>query len=384
MTDAAIVHSVDIEGPATHVFLAGIADYPHLLGGTGETTQWSFQLGQLTSTSASARALADWFIAHFDCAHKPLKTVSLLLSEPGADPSRYTNPTTGEIKAVPRGTRVDVRNALKYALDQVESAEDQFIFYFGGHGVTGGVNDFYLLRDHGCDPAGPLENMINCSEFLSAMRYQRPTYQLLLFDGCRDVSEVASANENGGSGMVTSTPAMRLGLGPVTQCSIHSAQRDAKAYGKSGQPSVSAQAFLRAISGAGGKRSKAGWSVTSARLCEAMNDFQTLGFGPHAGLVQKLSTTAFQDFPVRGLKTIPKAPVFMRRLDGVSLAGASVKCRVAGEVVHEAASIAEAYWEGLLDIGPHEFEVVMGNGQACQKVEDTVILTHLPIDLEPA
>jgi len=113
-----------------------------------------------------------------------------------------------------------------------------------------------------------------------------------------------------------------------------------------------------------------------------MSDFQTLGFGPNAGIVQKPDPAAYTDFPVRRLPGPPRVPVFMRRSDGGSLEGAAVTCKTNGAVVHTEPSVKERYWEGALDIGRHEFEVVLGDGGQCQPVTDAVTPTHLPIDLE--
>ncbi|MDI5925230.1 caspase family protein [Rhizobium leguminosarum] len=383
MVDVSLVHDRAVNGPATRVFLVGISDYPYLKGGSAALAGWNFDLGQLSSPSASARRLADWFISEFDCPNRPLATVSLLLSEPGQTSAQFTNPTTKVTYSVPRGTRIETRDALISALSKVGCDDDQFILYFAGHGLSGGVNDFYLMRDFGADPNDPLEGMINYARLMSGMKSQLPSQQFFIFDGCRDVAERVEANDTGGTGLITADPKLRFGVArQILQCSLHSAEKDALAYGKKGQPSVCAQAFERALRGAAGKRSTNGWNITSGRICEAMGDFQTLGFGPNSGIVQKPDPAAYKDFSVRGLAGPPRVPVFMRRRDGGSLEGAAVTCRTNGAVVCSEPSVKERYWEGALGIGEHDFEVVLASGGHCQPVRDAVSPTHLPIDLE--
>lgn len=378
----AFVHQVAAEGPGTHVFLVGIADYPHLKQGSGALAKWHFELGQLSSTVASVRDLADWFITHFQCQARPLKSVSLLLSEPGAAPATYTNPATGQIYAVPRGTQIETRDGLIAALAQVQNPDDQFIFYFAGHGLAGGINDFYLLRDFGVDHNGPLDAMINYADFMAGMRSQLPSQQLMIFDGCRDVNEKVEANQTGGTGLVTADPGIRLALPAVQQCGLLSTERDALSYGRRGAPSVCAQAFRRALGGAAGKRSTAGWNITSGRICEAMADFQTLGFGPNSAIVQKPDPAAYRDFPIRRLAGPPRIPIFMRRSDGGSLKGAAVTCTANGAIVHQEPAVKDRYWEHALEIGPHQFDVTLHGGAQCPPVFDAVSPTHLPIDVE--
>ncbi|TCA23604.1 hypothetical protein E0H70_28115 [Rhizobium leguminosarum bv. viciae] len=384
MTDRSLVHEALVNGPSTHVFLMGIACYPHLADGGSRQAhdRWSFGLGQLSSTSASARRLATWFIAEFDCPNRPLGSVALLLSERKGGRSEFVNPRTGITHSVSKGTLSDTRKALLAALRRARHPDDQFIFYFGGHGVSGGVNDFYLLRDFGADRDAPLQNMINYADFMAGMKTQIPGRQFFVFDACRAQDERATANSNGGSGLVLADPALRLDLAQVEQCSLHSTERDGLAYGRKDHPSVCAQAFERAMRGAAGKRSVAGWNITSGRVCEAMSDFQTLGFGPNAGIVQRPDTGAYRDFPLRRLRSAPLVPVFMRRSDGQSLEGAQITCRANGAVVHRERSVAGRYWEGALGIGQHDFNVVLADGSRCHPVSDAVSPTHLPIDVE--
>lgn len=382
MTLSAIVHEAAVGGPATHAFLVGIGHYPHLAGGGGLRANLDFGLGQLDSTTASARRLADWFITEFDCPERPLSTVSLILSEPGAGPATYTHPETNASIPVPRGTKVETRDALFAALAKVAGPDDQLIFYLAAHGLAGGANNFYLLRDYGADPNGPFDGMINYSRLMAMMRAQLPTRQFLVFDACRDVQQIVAANQDGGDGLLFADPKIRLDLGPVQQCAIQSTELDGSAYGKHNSPSVCAQAFERAIGGAAGKRSIDGWNITTARMWEAMRDFQTLGFGPHAGLVQTPDATAFHDFPIRRLPRKPLVPVFMKRRDGGSLQGAAVTCSANDIVVLSEPSVKDRYWEGALDIGEHRFDVVLGDGTACAPVVDAVSPTHLPIDLD--
>lgn len=89
-----LVHAATVAGPATHVLVIGVGDYPHLNGGTGTLTELHGGMGQLTSCPESARAFATWVISDLN-APAPLASVSLLLSE-RTGPSRFTHPRTGQ------------------------------------------------------------------------------------------------------------------------------------------------------------------------------------------------------------------------------------------------------------------------------------------------
>lgn len=381
-TISAFVHEVDTTGPATHVILVGLSDYPHLRGGSGALARWHFSLGQLSSPSASARALADWYIEEFDNPARPLASLSLLLSEPGDQGAVYDNGATGISHTVPRGNTKDLRSAVLRVLER-SGPDDQLLFYFAGHGISAGLNDFYLLRDFGDEHDAPLDHMVNYSEFMEAMSTQIPSTQFYVFDACRDVDPRVDANTTGGTGLVTSDPETRLELGSVDLCSIMSTEKDARAYGPRGQPSVCAQAYLRAIAGAAGKKMGADWKITTLKMFEALKDFQTLGRGGHAGLKQVTDTDRFKDFPIRDLPGPPKVPVFLRRKDGASLKGSTLHYGSLGTERSErrALQLTEPQWEGLLDIGLYEFKVEVGPSRFLPAVSEMVFPTHLPLEV---
>jgi hypothetical protein len=358
VTHASLVH----QGPAaprqTHVMLIGVGAYEHLPDGGGDPAEEDFGLGQLTSPPASARALADWFIEHFECPDRPLGTVRLLLSE--RNPATYINPRTGETHAIPFPTLAETKLAVTEWSEGQVSDDDQLIFYFCGHGLSGGVDELYPLRDfgrNGPEDDGPLARAINLNRFATSLATVRASNQLLILDTCREQEEFIEANNNDGARLIAARPTRRLGIAErMSQCVIHSTEPDSQARGRRGEASLCAQALMRALAGAAASRTGTTYHVRSILIPNAISDLQ--GRTVEEGYArQRSDTTRAANISVRRFIGKPDVPVFIRRQDGGSLAGSTVEhCPVgSGPPVRHLARTDE--WEGALPIGQHRFVV---------------------------
>jgi len=187
MSAQSLIHEGKAAPRQTHVLLIGIGTYENLIGGPGPLAPDHFGLGQLTSPPASARLLADWFITNFDCPDRPLGTLRMLLSE--ASSAKFQHPGTGAQHSVPEANLVNTRAAVADWIDAAANPDDQIIFYLCGHGLSGGLNEIYPLRDFGCDdPAddGPLARAINLNKFAVGLETVTASNQLLILDTCRE------------------------------------------------------------------------------------------------------------------------------------------------------------------------------------------------------
>lgn len=387
MAKPGLVHHVPRSGtgPVTHAIIIGVSDYPHLQGGSGALAERTFGLGQLTSPAVSARELATWFIKSFTCLDRPLSSVWLLTSEPGAAAATFLNPASNVLVDLPRATLAETRNAVRDCLALCTNPDDRLIFYFCGHGLSGGMQNFYCLRDFGSDDEDPLGHAINYQNFAGMLEAQKPSNQLLLFDACRDQDAIATANQAGGSALGFADPNLRMGIvEPMRQCAIFSTGKDSKSYGKPNQPSLCASALLRGIRGAAARNKGHGWEVTSSRLLEAVTDFQALAFAPTADSAQKGDVGRFADISIRRLPGAPKIPVFIRRADGLSLKDASIKGfeTLTGTEIITVGKLPDDQWEGECPIGAYRFEVSPTGAGAPIEIEDMVAPTHLPINVE--
>ena len=221
MPDAGLVHQVNVNGPGTHLIAIGIGCYHHLPGGLGTTTKHHLGLGQLSSPPISARAVASWFIEKFDCTERPLASVSLVVSE--KTPQPFENPVTGQkFETLPTGTIEEVKTALRQWITRAETnSRNSIILYFCGHGLSAGVQNYYLMRDYGEDNEDPLFGAINFRNLLSGLSTKKPSYQLLLFDACRLPNPMIELNRDGGQSIFVADPAGRLGAAEtLQQCPI--------------------------------------------------------------------------------------------------------------------------------------------------------------------
>lgn len=338
--------------------LIGIGAYPHLLNGQSARATDTFGLGQLTSPPVSARALADWFIAHFDCPDRPLGSLRLLLSE--KVPTRYVHPQSGVAYTVPAADLGNTREAMKAWSEGEVSSDDQLILYVCGHGLAGGQNEIYPLRDFGLDdPAddGPLARSLNLNKLAGGLATARASNQLLIFDTCREKDELVEANQDGGSGFVVARPGRRLTISQkMAQCVIHSTELDNKAGGPSGAPSICAQALMRVFAGAGASQSGGAWYLKSTVICNAMSELQER-LVPSGYTSQQGDQSRFANIAVRRFVTSPMVPVFIRRQNGAEFAGRTVDyCPLdGGTTVSELAHGKQ--WEGAVPVGTHRFRV---------------------------
>ncbi len=375
--DKALVFTKRSRGPSTHVLLIGVGDYPHLERGSARRAKETLGLGQLSSPPASARHLADWFISSFDCADKPLASVGLLLSEPGARPSRYKVPS-GEAITVPRATLAEAQDAAEEWIKRAGDPADRLIFYFCGHGYAAGMQNFYLLRDFGASDARPMEAAINYERLVTGMGSRKPDEQLLILDACRDDVELAARNPTGGASLLDVLPNERAGQSArARQCAIFSTELDGQARGRPNTPSLCASAVVKGFMGAAVKEARGGWYVTTPRLLEAINDFQTRALG-ESGAEQRGDSALFADINVRRFRAEPKVPVFVSRDDGQELKKATITCSGIDGKITLAKDVSGLEYEGELTAGRYDFRLQL-KGADFGEARATVFPTHADV-----
>jgi len=315
VSDPALVYLRDPGNkPGTHVVAIGIGTYDHLKDGSGPQTRHHLDMEQLTSPPASARAVATWFIDHFDCDEAPLASVSLVLSEP--QPAVFQ--ADGKQRTVPRGTYAEVQAALDAWIERASvDTKSRVIFYFCGHGLAAGTENLYLLRDYGSDKNDPMTGALNYTRFKLGLGSRKPSTQFLLFDACRSSPAFAKWNGDGGQRVFAVDNELRLGVAePMLQCPLFSTELDSKARGRPNEPTFCATAFIQAMNGASAQRENGQWYVTTHRMEDALTMMQNralakLGVG---GIIKQDATSnGFSKFRLRKFKNQkePEIPVFL-------------------------------------------------------------------------
>src|SRR2546422_11678453 len=132
-------------GVGTHALVIGVSDYPALAGGSGPLFPQHGGMGQLTSASHSAISFADWLTIDYRYSAAPLRSLELLISEPGA--VQYA---AGQTLTVERATFANLQQRiLDWSQRANSSDQNRAIFYFCGHGISAGLQCTLLLEDFG-------------------------------------------------------------------------------------------------------------------------------------------------------------------------------------------------------------------------------------------
>lgn len=181
------------ESAATHVLLVGCGAYPKMAAAGYPNQQ------PLTCSALSVTAMANWFLGGPDgCApgpgapsdqafynpSAPLGSVEILAS-PMAE---YESPT-GRKTPIDRPSRANIRDAYLRWLSRLgTNANSHGVFYFCGHGVGDGVDQFLVADDFGEDPDDKWSAAFHVSNTCQASIRKTPASLLFLIDACMEFS----------------------------------------------------------------------------------------------------------------------------------------------------------------------------------------------------
>ena len=352
----------------THVLVIGIGTYPHLIGGDTPCANPD-GMGQLTSPPVSARAVAEWFIEEFrDPRAGPgdagsVGTVALLISE--QSPSEFTNPATGETRAVEPADTEHVLAAIKaWKARGNSSAENRMVFYFCGHGTSEGDDLALLMSDFGSDGENVLNGAIDLRMLSGGMKRCQAVEQVYVIDACRSNSDRLIGESNGFAGQVPVLPGRRSReLPPRLDVSYFATLSGEKAFGRPGRMSLFTDALLRALRGAASDDAEGDWTVHTTDLHDAVACFmREKSFAGEVAGVQVPVVANLPRFELHRLKGDPVVPVYVGCEDPADNAVAHLVC-IQDESVHHQRGAADAdpehpelEWLVALRLGRYEFE----------------------------
>ncbi|OZY86065.1 hypothetical protein CBP51_03265 [Cellvibrio mixtus] len=179
---------------ATHVLIIGCGEYPNL------TMQEFGGLKSLTAPSISAKAIADWFLSGEDAmpigkglqSHEafcnpaaPLGTLTIFMSPKNS----YETPW-GAVISTARPTIANIRIAYLEWLNRLaENNENRGVFYFCGHGVSNGINQYLLADDFGDDPSDLFASAFHVSNTIHASIRKTSASLFFFIDACMEFNE---------------------------------------------------------------------------------------------------------------------------------------------------------------------------------------------------
>ena len=288
--------------PAAHVLIIGIGAYK------------SPKFKQtLTSTTISARAVADWFIdqgkAGFKNPSAPLGSVALLLSEPqtadGSDHAIYAGGT------VPRATFSEAYTAVRDWVRRINTHKDNFAFlYVASHGESYLGRTAILLEDYGLDDLNATSGMSEVEQFVTALENAIPIHQLLLFDCCRTPTDIhLPRREQLGNKLISLTRRDDDHGQTRKQCFVLATAIDKAALGQAGNVTLFADALLQALDGVASDTTQPNWPVRPANLIDKINELLELYRLPGEAQIAPGTTNGTFNVSVPGEQ--PHVPMYL-------------------------------------------------------------------------
>ncbi len=251
---------------ATHVLIAGVSSY--------QSPRFT---RPLETATISARALADFFLGpcspQFDNPHCALGSVAMLLSEkPGGVLSQYCG---GD---VPRADFATLKTAVRAWLDRINSNKDNIaVLYIAGHGHLFINRTAFMLEDYGLDTHDVTAGMAEVEQFITALQFAKPVYQLLLFDCCRNPTPASLPDfQDFGSKLISLTKSPEDHGEPRKQWVICSCSPGERASGLAKGPTLFNMALLDALGGVAADPSENGWPVRPGALVEKIDKLISL------------------------------------------------------------------------------------------------------------
>lgn len=247
--------------PTTHALIIGVGEYRKL------------GLGRLTSTTISARAVADWFTGDSPGFHNPdcpLGSLAILLSEPAAGGDDRASYAGGP---VPRATFDQAKSAVRAWLERINSSKDNLAFlYVASHGESFLNRTTFLLEDFGSDRFDVTAGACEIEQFIASLENAQPVSQLLLFDCCRSPTDLALPwNGDFGSRLITLTRQSDDHGEPRKQWTIAATSLGEVAIGRTDKTTLFADALLSALGGVAGDPADEGWPVRPGMLVDRIS-----------------------------------------------------------------------------------------------------------------
>lgn len=254
-----------VNQPATHALIIGAGRFS------------SAKLPALTSTAASARAIADWFLSSsgFNNTALPLGSLAVVLSDSADEPKARAVYRSVD---VPPATMPETEKAIALWMSRLKSSKDNFaFFYIASHGQSIRGRSVFMLEDYGAKEWKITYGMSEMEQFVAALEMAVPRRQLLLFDCCRLANhDQFPWHETIADVLVSPRADASVADDPLNQWAIAATTRGQAAGGIVGAPSLFAESLLAALDGVAAELSLPGAPVRPGTLFERISTLLAL------------------------------------------------------------------------------------------------------------
>jgi hypothetical protein len=321
--------------PATHALVIGVGRYSYLEGGTGRVVPHTHGLKQLTSSTVSAVAFAD-YLHELKNPRAPLGSIELLLSPDAI----YVSPKTGKRTAVETATWDNIARAYDRWFDRCDTnSKNVAIFYFAGHGLEN-VTLALLPEDFGLFRKKPFHTAIHFNQTYLAMNSCRAATQCYFLDCCRQQDAKILANPKFG-GEPLGEPDLR-DQRSLTAPILYATGIGRQAFGNEHEVSRFTSALLSALRGGGATKEQARWVISTESLGTAVIKLiEQQNRGLHASKHQSAS-----------LEGKFSSPYIMHELSATPDVAAVVDCSPQNANAAAELFVGELYRRARGDAGP--------------------------------
>ena len=249
--------------PRLHALVIGVADYPHLMNGSGALAGDPLGLGQVTTPQYTALRIIKWLREEYAFKNKPLGSIEAVLS-----PAQVLPDANGAPVNVERATFSGIDAAFKRWVKRCSAHPDNTaFFYFCGHGLEKGEQ--FILPENFKDPA-ELDDWRNCINFDATrvgMKACKAQTQLFFVDACRETPfGMLTDIDVSGQKLINSK------LGDAVKCSAtyYATAEGKQAYGPQNDVTYFGQAVIHCLNGLASGYMDGKWTVDTYSLSKSL------------------------------------------------------------------------------------------------------------------
>jgi hypothetical protein len=345
------------DGPQTHVLIVGVGHYPFFRDG-GDEGNAGAPLGQLTSSTVSARILADWFLNHYRYPPAPLGSIALLLSEPAPAPFR----TASADWLVPAPTYNAFSEAAKawHARGNGDEAS-RLIFLFCGHGFGYGLLTSLLMADFDFREQDAWDSALDLGKFVAGMETCAAAEQVYFIDACRRPhGDLLPPGAAIGRSPIHAKSTPRKDFSTTRNAPlIFSTGDDQPARGRTDGASVFTDAFMKSVHGMAARDDNGDWRVNNYSLLEAMSHVSLRLTELHFPEPQQPQGGQARAFDFHYLEKDPISPIYLDR-NGHACGPGELHYEVSGQPIVRPCKKDEFEVELSLPFGGYAFTLKDG------------------------